>query len=288
MREFLLPEFDMLRIPQWAARAEYTGQGFHAEALWIPVPSYDEIGKPGADFFPPPPPARGLATVFGGEARPARTLSNTNYGVRLSTLRNGWDMSGFYYRSMDAAPTFYRQIVPGPQPSAVFEARHDRITQFGSTVAKDFGPVVVKAEGVYTRGRRFNVLRASDDDGLVRQNTLDWVTGVDLTLPRNSRLNLQLFQRVFFDHDAEINFKRRENGYSVYFTHELTSEVEAQVLYVSSLDRSDWWLHPRVAWKFEKNWRLVAGVAVFNGPPLAVFGRFANRDRVYTELKYSF
>jgi hypothetical protein len=47
-------------------------------------------------------------------------------------------------------------------------------------------------------------------------------------------------------------------------------------------------LRPRVAWNFEKNWRVLAGVDVFNGPQLGFFGRFANRDRVYTELRYSF
>jgi hypothetical protein len=59
VRQFVLPEFDILRIPQWAARAEYFKDDFHAEFLWIPVASYDNIGKPGAEFYaytPPPPP----------------------------------------------------------------------------------------------------------------------------------------------------------------------------------------------------------------------------------------
>ena len=49
MREFILPEPDLqaLRIPQWAARAEYFMKDMKAELLWIPVPSFDLIGKPG-------------------------------------------------------------------------------------------------------------------------------------------------------------------------------------------------------------------------------------------------
>lgn len=54
MREFLLPELESMRIPQWAARAEYFDGDFHAEFIWIPVASYDDVGKPGADFFPFP------------------------------------------------------------------------------------------------------------------------------------------------------------------------------------------------------------------------------------------
>ena len=290
MRQFLLADFDVLRIPQWAARAEYLSDRFNAELLWIPLPSYDEFGKPGAEFFPPTPPVpTGFATAFAGETRPARTLSNSNYGARISTLREGWDVSAFYYRSMDSAPTFYRQIsFTAPQPTIVFEARHDRIAQFGSTLAKDFGSVVLKAEAVYTSGRQFNVTRAADDDGVVPQNTVDWVTGADFTLPTDSRLNVQLFQRIFFDHDPDTFSKRRETGYSLYLTHELTDKVEAQVLWISSLDRTDSLLRPRVVWNFEQNWRLTAGVDVFNGSAQGFFGRFANRDRAYADLRYTF
>jgi hypothetical protein len=86
-----------------------------AELLWIPVPSFDEIGKPGADFYPFPVPGPG-GTVIRNEDLPSRKLSNSNYGLRLSVLKNGWDVSGFYYHSLDASPTFYREVVAGPAP----------------------------------------------------------------------------------------------------------------------------------------------------------------------------
>jgi hypothetical protein len=288
MREFLLPDFDVLRIPQWAARAEYAGAGFHAELLWVPYPSYDIIGQPGAEFFPVLPPAPpGFSRVFQGEARPARTLSNTNYGARLTALRNGWDVSAFYYRSMDSAPTFTRRVTAGPNPAFLFEARHNRISQVGSTLAKDFGMAVLKAEVVYTRGREFNVIRVSDPDGLAPQNTLDWIAGPEFTFG-DSRLHVQYFERAFFDHDPDTLTKKREKGYTIYFTHELTNALEAQVLFVSSLERSDWMLRPKLVWRFEKNWRLVTGVDLLEGPPFGFFGRFANRDRAYAEVRYSF
>lgn len=288
LREFILPDFDILRIPQWAARAEYSKGDFHAEAVWIPVPSYDEIGKPGAEFFPavlPPPP--GFATLYDNEQIPKRKLANTNYGLRLSYLRNGWDVSGFYYHSMDAAPTFYREVVTAPQPAFVYQARHDRIDQLGGTLAKDFGPFVLKAEAIYTRGRNYSVGRP-DDDGVVRQNTLDLVGGLDFSLPADTRLNVQLFERAFFDHDPDIIPNRHEPGFSVLLARRLADRVEAEVLYIASLNRTDWMLRPRITWDFQANWRLIFGVDIFEGPPLGLLGQFDNRDRVYTEVRYSF
>lgn len=289
MREFILPEFDVLRIPQWAARAEYFKDDFHAELLWVPVATYDETGKPGAEFFPYAPPApAGYATLYRNELHPSRNLTNTNYGVRLSTLNNGWDVSGFYYRSMDSAPTFYREIVTVPQNTFIYEARHDRIEQLGGTVAKDLGDMVLKGEAVYTHGRQFNVTRLTEVDGVVPQNTLDWAAGLDFNLPEDTRLNFQMFQRVFFKHDADIISAKHEDGFSVLLNSKLSNNLEAQALWITSLNRSDWLFRPSLAWTMEKNWRLMFGADIFKGPPLGMFGRFDNQDRVYTELRYSF
>lgn len=288
MREFILPEFEMLRIPQWAGRAEYFKDDFHAELLWVPVASYDEIGKPGAEFYPVQPAPPGFASVYRNEVRPARSLAHGNYGIRLSTLRNGWDVSGFYYRSMDNVPAFRREVVLAPTPAFIFEPRHERISQVGGTLAKDFGSVVLKGEVVYTRGRQFTVLRLTDDDGLVQKNSLDWAVGLDFSLPAETRFNVQLFQRAFSAHDPDMIPKKRESGYSLYLTSKLSDRVEAHALLISSLERNDWLFRPKLTWNFEKNWRALLGADLFKGPPLGLFGIYDSRDRLYTEVRYSF
>ena len=287
MREFILPEFDMMRIPQWAARAEYFNDDFHAELLWIPVASYDLIGKPGAEFYPWQIQPPGVKVVYRNEDLPSRTLANSNYGIRLSTLTNGWDVSGFAYSSMDISPTFYRDAasVPG---TFIYRARHDRIHQYGGTVAKDFGDVVLKGEMVYTRGRQFSVLRASDSNGVAPQNTLDWALGLDFTLPAETRFNVQFFQRQYFSHDPDLIADARENGVSLLLSHKFTDKLEAQALWISSLNRTDWLFRPKITWNFERNWRLAVGADMFKGPPLGLFGRYDGQDRVYSEVRYSF
>ena len=289
MRHFVLPEFDILRIPQWAARAEYFKGDFHAEAIWIPVASYDNIGKPGSEFYvytlPPPP---GFGTSFRNEKFPTRSLANTNYGLRLSVLKDGWDVAAFAYSSMSVAPTFYREIVAGPQPTVVYQARHDRIQQFGSTLAKDFGSVVLKAEAVYTRGLNYQVTDPGDADGVVPQNTLTWVLGLDFTEFADTRINTQIFQSHFFNHNPDIIQSTNEYGYSLLVNHKFSDKFEAEALWIASLNRTDWMLRPRVTWNLEKNWRIALGVDIFNGSPPGYFGRYDAKDRVYSELRYSF
>ncbi len=286
LREFILPEFDQMRIPQWAARAEYFADDFHAELLWIPVASYDNIGKPGAEFYPNQPVPAGYNVRYLNEKSPDRDANNMNYGLRLSTLKNGWDISGFHYQSTDINPTFYRQF-EAPN-TLVYQAQHDRINQTGATVSKDFGTVVFKAEGVYTRGRNFTTLSTTDSNGVVRQNTLDWAAGLDFTLPAETRLNVQVFQRQFFNHDANIISDRHENGYSLLLNNKFFSNWEAQAIFISSLNRSDWLLRPRLSWNLERNWRWILGADIFRGPQTGLFGRYDAMDRVYSEIRYSF
>lgn len=287
LREFILPEFDQMRTPQWAARAEYFNDDLHAEILWIPVASYDNIGKPGAEFYPYQPVPSGFNVRYAPEIRPERNADNMNYGLRLSTLKNGWDISGFYYRSSDISQTFYRHYEPATNTFA-YQARHDRIQQYGGTISKDFGDIVFKTEGVYTRGRNFTTLDFADSDGVVRQNTLDWAAGLDFTLPAETRFNAQVFQRQFMNHDNHIIPDRNENGYSLLLNSKYFANWEAQALFISSMNRSDWLFRPKVAWNFQRNWRWVLGADVFHGPQTGMFGRYDSMDRLYSEIRYSF
>ncbi len=77
LREFLLPSFDIIRKPQWAARAEYFKGDSHVELVWIPFQTFDDIGKPGPIStrcrLPSPDLAdRGLGVPEPGDARARR------------------------------------------------------------------------------------------------------------------------------------------------------------------------------------------------------------------------
>ncbi|MCC6531313.1 MAG: hypothetical protein IT531_02095 [Burkholderiales bacterium] len=288
MREFVLPEFDALRIPQWAARAEYFGAKAHVEFLWIPYVTIDEVGKPGADFFPFPPPSRPpYDPVFLGEQKPSRKLSNSSYGMRVSTLTNGWDLSAFAYRAIDTEANFYRQVVE-PARLVIYSPRHDRITQLGGTLSKDLGDFVLKAEAIYTRDKGFSVQRLSHPGGIARLDIFDYLVGVDFGLGADTRLYAYGFQRHFLDYDSDIVPDRSESGATLQLTHKLTNTLELQALFITSLNRNDWMFRPKVTWNFAKNWRLNAGVDVMHGPPLGFFGRFADKDRVYADVRFSF
>ena len=285
-RQFVAEDFDLIRIPQWAVRAEHFKGDFHSEAIWIPYMTYNEIGRFGDDFYP-----LGTDKLKGNpkirtDDQPAQKLSNGAYGLRLSMLKAGWDVSGFFYHSVDAAPFFSRSI--NNNGETVLTPEHDKIDQLGTTLAKDFGPVLLKAEAIYTWNRWFNVDDANSATGVVEQDTLDYVVGLEHTFIDGTLLNFQFFQRWYTDHDDDNFFDRFESGLSLYASTEFNSKTEGEILLISGLNRSDWMLRPKVTWDLSSNWWLAVGVDIFGGDSIGLFGRFDDSDRVFGNVRYSF
>jgi hypothetical protein len=204
---------------------------------------------------------------------------------------NGWDLTSFYYDSIDASPTFFRQVVTAPVPTVIYQPDHERIRQMGGTFSKDFQSFVLRGEAVYTWNRWFNLsqLNDSNNNGAVRQNFLDYIFSIDFPLPLESRMNLQFFQRWFPVHDPGIVQQRVESGVSLFASTKMFDDkVEPDLLMIQSLNRIDWLVRPRISWQFLPNWRLRLGGGIFGGKSDSLFGRFADRDRVFLEARYAF
>lgn len=279
MRELALTDFEILRIPQWAGRAEYFSGDFHAEAVWIPHMTYNDIGKPGAEFYPFNLPA---GTSIASEKKPVG-LSDAAYGARLSYIKSGWDLSGFLYSTKDPSAALSR-LSP-----TLYQPIHRRINQIGATLGKDLGDVVLKAEAVYTRDKLFNVTTTTDADGLIKQGVLDYIVGLEWSFPQETRFNVQFYQHWIPDPAPDLMTDSTESGFSLMFSSQaLHPKLEPKLLFIRSLDRDDWLAQLKVTWRLDGNWRLAMGADIFGGDPSGSFGQYGNKDRVYTEARYNF
>lgn len=278
LRDYLLPEFESIRIGQWAVRAEYFGDGTHLELLWIPKPSFDEIDGPGSDFpaFPWLPED---ATVV--EHRPGNDIDNGNWGARVSHLVDGWDLSAFYYHSYDVSPTLYAFS------GGVAELLHARIDQVGGTFSKDMGRFVLKGEAVHTHGRSLNTLAPGGAIGLAPTDMVDYALGVDVPVG-DFRFNVQYYGRWLDDHNAAMASDRHEQGMTFQIVHGSGTNLEAEFLAVSSINRSDYLLRPKLTWKFAPTWRMVGGLDVFGGGQEGLFSAYDRSDRAFLELRHVF
>ncbi len=289
LREFVLPDFELIRIPQWAIRSEYFGDDLHAELLYIPMITTEEIGEFGAEYFPFPVRApAGFGVTVLDEQEPGKFGRDFAAGGRISYLKNGWDAALFYYTSPDRSAAFSREVSLSPSPQLIFRGIHERIHQIGSTLAKDIGPTILKVEAVYTKDRLMSVGDPIDLNGLDETDEFRYLIGLDWVIGEHT-LNAQLFQTWFQDHQATMALDELESGISLYAkTTGIHPDIEPELLWIRSLNRNEWLLEAKVSWKFQPDWRLAVGADIFEGPASGILGRFDETDRVYTEIRFSF
>lgn len=290
LREFLLPDFDIIRKPQWAARAEYFAGDAHLELIWIPAPSFDDIGKPGSDFYSiklPSPATDADVAPFRDPTRPERKFANSNFGVRAGTLVQGWDLAAFYYRSFATSPTFYRVAVPA---GFVFEPRHDRIWQVGATATKDLGSFVLRGEAVYASGQNFPAVDPAAPNGVVARKTLDWIASLERPFEGiDGRINVQLFKRHYLGGSADaVALNSGGVGGSVLVSAKISPQWEPSLQWIQATGGAGAMIRPRLTWYPARNVSAALGADIFNGDADGFFGRYANRDRAYLDVRYSF
>ncbi len=286
LREFVLPELEQQRIGQWAARLDWQGDNKSAEVMWIPVPTFDQIGFPGGDFYPQLPSLSGQNVVINGLRKPTRSTAHSNYGARAGVVHNGWDLSGFYYSSLNREVSFARALAS--EHISFTPQVGERIAQVGLTASKDLEFAVLKWESVFTRGRAFPVANFSDIDGLAPRNSVEWLIGLDVPVPESdARINAQILQRVISGQADTLALKKRQTYGSLQVVYP-AGAWEASVLAIASLNQNEWLLRPKLTYKWAKNTRISLGADFFNGPALSLLGQYEARDRVFLRVKQSF
>jgi hypothetical protein len=87
---------------------------------------------------------------------------------------------------------------------------------------------------------------------------------------------------------ADFAIKSDGFGASLFVSTKLTSTLEPQILWIQNFKDAGGLVRPRLNWSAAKNTTLGFGVDIFTGPTDGFFGRFNNRDRLYTEVRYDF
>jgi len=287
LREFVLPDFEFIRIPEWSSDIEYTHEDFHAELVWLPFPEMDKVGRPGSEyaFVQPSPPGAHLA--YGPESDPAQSLENSEVGGRLSYRMEGWDFGVFHLRTWDKFPVYTTSVQPGV---VTLTAMHPRLTIDGATFSKEVRDIVFKGEFVYNWQKYFQSTDPTNPTGVVPKDYVDYLLGADYMFPNKLDTALQVGQRIIRDYQSDL-FQQRTVRTMVTLWLKRPfwgDQLEPEVLLIKDLNSTDVMVQPKISCKLSSHWRVTLGVDLFGGPSEGLFGEFADRNRGYTELRFDF
>ncbi|MEM6851941.1 MAG: DUF1302 family protein, partial [Pseudomonadota bacterium] len=317
-REFVLPDFEDSRIPLWSARAERAFGDTVLEGVVVFDNTYDDLPPPGAifeltspRFIPQEDAIRGALTeaaASGSFAVPPdfnpaiRILTPQrdgaadalDFGGRIKTFVDGWDLSLLYFRHTDDSPD--ADIRFAQNGDVIVTPVYDRVNLIGASFANTLGDFTFRGELGYTTDREFALdvdatsLSLTDPiNQLVERDVVSYVLGVDWYGLADTVISFQFFQDSVLN--APDGLLRPSDDFTLTGFVRRTSLQEKLIVeleWLTNLEDDDALLRPLVQFDQNDNVAYYISGDIFIGPSTGVFGQFEPASRVSLGALFSF
>ncbi len=290
LREFILDDFLDSRIGLVAARLNYytyLGDSEHEfEFVVIPDVKVAEVAPFGSRWgFALPALPAAITPVIQSGSKPGWSVKNSEYGIAWRSNMDGWDLSLNWFYGWKDTPNLQKQL---SGTTMLITPIYSRMHTVGGSFSNAFGPWVLRGEVAINLDERVDTSGITATTSTSRQTTLNGAIGVDYTA-NNWTVSPQLFVRQFTGWSADI-LEDQTSGFVTLriATDYLNEKLKPEVIGLYSWSDQSWMLRPKVSYEFSDAIKATAGVDLLGGDSSTFFGQFADNDRVYTEVEYSF
>jgi hypothetical protein len=303
-QEFILREVNDRYIPLWMLKTDLYWGDTTLEGLWIPDLQTHEPAAKESEFE--------QFRFLPGMIRPAKTVKNSEWALKLSRLIGGWDLSASYFDTWDDFPVAFRTLDVAPQfgtsLDVTFTPRVGRLKIYGVTLSTNVGRTILNAEAAWVQDKFFGTRFSQTDTtgtiitlGEAQSDLFKYAVGLDFTLFA-TEWSFSVLQHRIIDWIPIMIQDRIDTVYSVFVRKGLMHDrmtVQALVLFFQN--DVEWLARPRMEYAVTERVKLSTGLDLLRGSisdakpgqePLPgqfhFVGFFKNNSRVYFELQYSF
>ncbi|MFQ5354933.1 MAG: DUF1302 family protein [Mariprofundaceae bacterium] len=289
LREFILDDFADSRIGLWALRLNYyimPGDTEHElELVVTPDARVSELAPIGSRWgFTAPVLPVGITTSLLPADEPDWSFDNTELGAAWRAKLGGWDVSLNYLYGWKNTPNLEKQLT-GLNLS--IRPVYLRMHTAGGSFANAFGAWVVRGE------LAVNVGEAIDLQGLTPATSIEKMTTVNAALAGEwLKNNWTISPQVFVRSIAGWHTNVIEPRYSGFITLRVATDymnerLKPEVIALYDWADGGWMIRPQASYEFADNLSGTLGLDIFIGSK-GFFGQFAENDRVFTEIEWSF
>ena len=291
MQEFMMDDFLDSRMGVVAARLNYytylADQEHEFEFLVIPdakVAKMAPLGSRWALQPPLPPLPAGVMPVMHQGVEPGWSADATEYGMAWRANLDGWDVSLNWFYGWKDTPVAQKELQGNTlNITPVYKQMHT----VGGSFSNAFGAVVLRGELAVNMAEPINRAGTSAATSIAELDTINLALGLDYN-QNNWRISPQLFLRHITSWEQQVQEEENSGFISLllgtdFFNEKLTTDMIALFNWVDD----SMMLRPKMAYAFTDQVTGRLGVDIFEGSS-GFFGQFADNDRVYTELEYTF
>ncbi len=278
LSDFVLPDFDEIRMGVTACRTDWYLGLFDMEFVWVPVftPSIMPSGL-WAVSKPLPEGATINDAVIADYS-----LENSEVFAKASYVGSAIDvelMGGYMW---DDLPVLH-MVAP-----LTFTPEYHRLFMGGGSFSTDIAGLIVRGEGAYYWGKNLNTTDMAEPEMVVEKDFVHYMAGLDYSLA-GITMGTQFVQEIILDYDDAMgNNDEFKSTMTFLVAKSFFSEtLKLEFFSYVGLSNEDALLRPKVTYDLTDGLEWSIGADIFIGDS-GDFGQYDDRDLVYTKIKYSF
>jgi hypothetical protein len=277
LSEFILPDFEEIRIGINALKFDYYLGNSTFEVVWIPIfqatitPDENSIWAPEMLEFPVP------IVYYSQNYDDGNKLSESEFALKYSYLGSAIDFELMAAYMWDDNPAMH--IFLQPDMTLLIKPEYH-------SFSKALGGAVVRGEGAYYFEKRF-----SSEDYLVNcikeKDYLHYLVGYDHNW-FGVNVSFQFIQEYIMDYEDDIRNDEFSSTMTFLFTEDLLREtLRLEFFTYYGINNEDALLRPKIAYDFADGFEVQLGANIFVGEE-GNFGQYDENDMIYLKLKLSF
>ncbi len=294
LTEFLLPDFDEIRVGVYAAKFDFYFGNSTIEAIWKPVYAGNEFPTQGSIWYKPPQfPAPPTFDHSKEKINPSLENSEGYLKYSFSSSAIDFDLMGAYAwdqtPSMHVKKEFAMDSLGHPYLSGLtITPEHHRLWVGGGSFSTEIKGFVLRGEGAYYNGKYFQTADPKDDDALIEKDYLQYVVGLDYIIG-DLKLSTQFIQKHIFDYNDFIKEDEDQNMMTFLARYDAMREtLHLELFTYLGLNYGDALIRPKVTYDFSDAFSILLGSNIFVGDEQGMFGRYGDNSMIYTKIKYNF
>lgn len=290
LSEFLLRDFDEIRMGVTSLKAGYYFGNSALEAVWVPVFTPTRTPEEGSIWYPVLP-FTITPTFDYSSSEVDKSLENSEVFIRFSSMgsKADFEIVGGYFWNDDPALHITKIIDPESMQLSGLTARpeHHRLSMAGMSISMPLGPLVLRGEGGYYSGRFFQTEAPSAQDATIEKDYLHYMAGLDYTLA-GIRLSTQFIQEYIPNYETGLLNEEFETTMTFLAKKDFLRErLWLELFSYVGINNKDALIRPKISYSLADGFDIQAGANIFTGTE-GRFGQYNNNDMIYMKLKYSF
>lgn len=291
--EFLLPDFNEIRIGVIGAKLNYYLGNNTFEFVWLPVftptnlPNDNSVWSPQMNFAIPP-------TFDNSKKEIIPSLENSEIFMKYSALTEivDFELMGGYMFDDDAA--MFSTILPNNLGgmNLTITPEYKRLSVAGGSFSTTLGPFVLRGEGAYYFGKYFNTSNPAINNGIAKKDYIHYMIGTDFAL-FDVNISAQFIQKAILDYEEIIQpnnlFNDEYNNMLTFLAKYsmLNETLDLELFTYYDFEFDDALIRPRILYDFSDAINLQFGANIFTGSS-GQFGQYNYNDMIYGKVIYSF